>query len=377
MLPKERVIAALEHREGDRVPIGETGADWEITERVLGRTTYYRSKWREWLAEWQGRRDEVVASYIRDIPDLVRALEWDFISVPLMPARKASYQMPEMLGDYVWRDEKGRVWSYAPESGGHPYLLEGPAMTAEDIPLPDRVTIDESRLEAIAAVVKELGDTHFILGRAPDGTFPWAETVGMEEFLVRMATDPEFTARATEAYTRIAIAWIDAICETGVDGVLVGTDYCDNRGLIMGPRLFRQYVLPAFERLVKAAHAKGKYFVKHTDGNTWSILDDFVAVGVDAWQGIQPRIGMDMKRLKERYGGKLCLFGGVDCDTLVAGTPAEVEAQTRYAIRHAGPGGGLVLTSGNTLQVGTKYENYMAMRQAARQYGAYPIDPRV
>ena len=58
MLPKERMIAALEHREADRVPTGETGADWEITERIIGRPTYYRSKWREWTAEWEGRREE-------------------------------------------------------------------------------------------------------------------------------------------------------------------------------------------------------------------------------------------------------------------------------------------------------------------------------
>ena len=47
MLPKERIIAALEHREADRVPVGEIVADWEITEAALGRQTYAHSKWRE------------------------------------------------------------------------------------------------------------------------------------------------------------------------------------------------------------------------------------------------------------------------------------------------------------------------------------------
>ena len=67
MLPKARIIAALEHREADRVPIRETGAAWDIVERALGRPTYYRSKWKEWVAEWEGRRDEVVKSYQRDL----------------------------------------------------------------------------------------------------------------------------------------------------------------------------------------------------------------------------------------------------------------------------------------------------------------------
>ena len=195
----------------------------------------------------------------------------------------------------------------------------------------------------------------------------------MEEFLIRMMTDPEFTAKATAAYLKTSLAWIDAICDTGVDGILVATDYCDNHGPIMGPRLFQQYVLPAFQATAKAIHAKGKYFLKHTDGNMWSILDDLVAAGMDGWQGIQPRIGMDPKVLKEKYAGKLCLFGGVDCWTLTLGTPAEVEEEVKYAIRYAGPGGGLVLTSGNTLQLGTKWENYAAMRSAAREYGRYPL----
>ena len=82
---------------------------------------------------------------------------------------------------------------------------------------------------------------------------------------------------------------------------------------------------------------------------------------------------MDLKLLKEKYAGRLCFFGGVNCETLTLGTPAEVEEEVKYAIRAAAPAGGLVLTSGNTLQVGTRWENYLAMRTAAREYGRYPI----
>jgi hypothetical protein len=67
------------------------------------------------------------------------------------------------------------------------------------------------------------------------------------------------------------------------------------------------------------------------------------------------------------YGRELCFFGGVDCDTLVAGTPEAVQQEVRYAVRQSGQEGGLVLTSSNTLMVGVKYENYLAMLQAARE----------
>lgn len=60
-------------------------------------------------------------------------------------------------------------------------------------------------------------------------------------------------------------------------------------------------------------------------------------------------------------------------ETLIAGTPGEVEEEVKAAIRDAARGGGFVLTSGNTLQPGTDYDNYLAMRAAAVRYGTYPI----
>jgi uroporphyrinogen decarboxylase len=373
MLPKERMIAALEHREADRVPIGEILADWDITERAIGRETYAYTKWREWTALWDGHRDEVVESYKRDLVDLTRALEWDFVVVPMMPARKENGRKPERVGEYTWRDGSGKVWQFSPESGGAAMLISAPEMSLDDIVVPDRVEVDESCLEAVAHVVKELGGTHFVTFRPPDGSFPWRETVGMEEFLIRMLTQPEFVAKATTAYMKVAQAYIEAACDLGVDGIVAGTDFCDNRGLFMGQRLFRQHVLPGLKGMVDAAKGKGKYFIKHTDGNTWEILDDFVTLGIDAWHGIQPPIGMDFGRLKEKYAGRLALFGGVNCDTLVRGTPQDVVAEVKETFAVAAPGGGYVATSGNSLLVGTKWENYAAMREAVREYGTYPI----
>lgn len=373
MLPKERMLAALMHREADRVPVGELASDWEITDRAIGRPTYYRSKWREWVAVWEGRRDDVARSYGRDVVDLARKFEWDFLVVPLVPARKKEYKRPQMLGEYTWRDESGKVWKYSPESGGHEMLIEAPPFTIEDIVMPEQYRVDESCLEGLAQAVREAGGTHFVMGRLPSVSFPWRETVGLEEFLMRMVTEPEFVDKAMAAARVQLLAWAEAVCDLGVDGVIEGADYCDNRGPMMGPILFRRFIQPVLRDLCRAVHSRGKFFIKHTDGNTWSILDDMIEAGIDGWQGIQPSIGMDLKLLKEKYAGKLCLFGGVNNETLIAGTAGDVEQEVRYAIRHAAPGGGLVITSGNTLQPGTNYDNYLTLLAAAREYGHYPI----
>jgi len=136
---------------------------------------------------------------------------------------------------------------------------------------------------------------------------------------------------------------------------------------------FHTFILPGLVRQVEAVHARGGYFVKHTDGNVWSILEMLVDAGIDGWHGIQPSIGMDLKLLKERYGEKLCFFGGVNCETLVAGTPEQIRTEVKYAVEHAGAGGGLVITCGNVLQPGTLLENYLEARQAVRDYGGSAV----
>jgi uroporphyrinogen decarboxylase len=377
MKPKDRVLAALHHEEPDRVPTGENAVDYELVERILGRGTLYNSRWREFVALWDGRRDEIVADYGSAHVGLVRALEWDYVRVPVVPAKK-EYHRPTMTGPYSWLDDEGNEVHYHPDSGNIATRVNTDAMTIDDLPDPDApFAVDPTVLDAVRHVVAELGDTHFIVGRTPvDGTFPWQQTVSMEEFLIRMITDPEFVHRAVEVYVNRSIAYIEAMLDAGCHAVMATDDYSDNRGPIMGPAMYRTFVLPGLIRQVEATHARGGYFIKHTDGNTWSILDSFVEIGVDAWHGIQPSIGMDLRLLKERYGDALCFFGGVNCETLVAGTPEEARAEVRYAIQHAAPGGGLVVTTGNVLQPGTQLENYYAARQAVRDYGRYPIGAR-
>ena len=73
----------------------------------------------------------------------------------MVPARRKEYQKPEMLGKYTWRDASGKVWRYSPESGGHPLLMETPPLRIDDLVVPAEVQIDESRLEALACVIRE------------------------------------------------------------------------------------------------------------------------------------------------------------------------------------------------------------------------------
>ena len=374
MLPRERVIAQLKHEEPDLVPMGENHAHGEFMERVLGREILYNSGFRELNALWDGRRDEIVADQIRVLSELPCRLGWDYVRVPLSHRKKA-YARPRMTGEYSWVDEKGQEFFFNPVIGLEATRKFNTEMTIDDLPDPNEdFVVDPSEIECARGVVEELKKTHFIIARLPvDGTLPYKPTVGIEEYLVRMITDPEFIHRASEVYVKRCIAYMKAFFEAGVDAVMPTDDYADNRGLMMGPERFKEFILPGIEMQVAAAHSMGGYFIKHTDGNIWEALDDLVATGIDGWHGIQPSVGMDFKLLKEKFGSKICFFGGVNCETLISGSVEDVEREARYAIEHAAPGGGHVLTSGNGLENGTKFENYQAMLRVRRDYGEYPL----
>jgi len=376
LYPKERVIQALNHKEPDRIPVGEIGIDSPIVEKVLKRKTYYRAKWRMLEALWGGKRNEVVDSWKKDLVDIVKKLELDYVPVFLVPSRKQKFQKPKFLDKYTWMDEKGNIWKYSPRSQGWPICIK----YGKTDYLDSEIEIDASQFELVRYVVDRLGKTHFILGRGAglsildegvDGTFP--EVGGLENFLIKMATDPDFVKKTIKVSTKRAIKVGKALIKEGCDGILVDQDYCGNKGPFMSPEYFREYIFPSLKMHCEQFHKQGAYVIKHTDGNTWQILDQMIEAGIDAYHGIQLSAGMDIKELKERYAGKLCLFGGVDCETLIKGEKQDVIRETIYAIKYGGPGGGMVLGSGNTIMAGVRYENYMAMLQTVKRKGIYPI----
>jgi len=102
---------------------------------------------------------------------------------------------------------------------------------------------------------------------------------------------------------------------------------------------------------------------------------------IDIWlqleqNGIHPiePAAMDIRKVKEQYGSRICIIGNVDVDLLSNGTPKEIEEIIRALIHDIAPGGGYILSSGNSFPSYAKVENVLAMGEGLRKYGHYPID---
>ena len=373
---KERVKAALDHREPDRVPIGEFAVDHDTVERVLGRPTFWRAHFATTRALWDGRRDDVVSSMKRDLVDLTLAMGYDMVPVCLVPSADKPAVPMRRTGENEWRDEWGNVFQYSTASEWlvqvH-HVNETRDFTVDDFAYVKADEPDDSELELVRYVVERLGGTHYIFARSGDGSIVLPG--GMVRGLMMMVEEPEIVRAAIDSATQRAVDLDAVFAREGVDGVCPAADYAMETGPMMSPRVFHDLCFPALARHAEAAHRMGLDLLKHACGNNWAILDDFRRAGCDAYQSIQGRAGMDIRRLKELYGSSMTLWGGVQTEHLLAAAPDDVRADVMYAIRHAAEGGGFILGSSHSVAVGTKYENYLAMFDALREFGSYPIDP--
>jgi hypothetical protein len=383
MLPRERVLTTLRHEEPDLVPWGEHSIDYTTYEMILGRETFVQAKFRQTKAEWEGRRDEIVASYKRDVPALAEALGLDIISVPRC-APKGHHPAPlEKLDRETYRDTAGNL--YRISAATHdlmPYQLVGPpaepptveALQAE-IDRLDREGLaapEESVWEVARDLIARYQPTHFINMCVGDIGFPGFGRTD-EERLMNLALYPELHAKLTELAAKQCLAMVPWYADLGLDSIMPCGDLGSSTALLASPRVFDEHVAPWLKVYVDEIHRHGLLAMKHCCGCIWEALPGLVAAGYDAYEGIQASGGMDMKLLKERVGDDITLWGGVWNEHLILGTPADIDADARYAIRWGAPGGGFILGASHSLAVGTKLENLLEMKAARERYGVYPI----
>lgn len=378
MTGKERVRIALAGGIPDKIPFGEFAVDFDTVQRILGHETYLRAKAKSRIAFWEGRRDEVVQSWEEDLVALHRKLDClDLVNLSpyLVPPKDYRPKPPRRVDDGTWIDDAGRVYKYSAVTADITMVHDPTAWTRtfreEDFTQAEPLPPDPSVFEVLDHVIEDLGPEKFFLGPS-GGEVGLILLGGMERGLTEYALNPSLV----EAAYRQALAEANAkdayYLRPGIDGVIWGQDFAYNAGPMISPAMFRQYCLPAIEARVDNVKRHGKFVVKHACGNNWKLLDMFVEAGYDCYQSIQPSAGMDLSAVKERYGDRLCLWGGVAVEHLVGGTKEDVAGDVRRAVEAGAPGGRYIFGSSHSIAVGTKYDNFMTMlEEFEKRRGAY------
>ena len=182
--------------------------------------------------------------------------------------------------------------------------------------------------------------------------------------------------RCTDVIVRGQQVYLDSLGQDIDFFEIPGDDYGANENLMFSPRTFRAMIKPALARIVQSVkdYRSDLPVVFHSDGAITDIIPDLIEIGIDVLNPLEPLPANDWPRIKEQYGERLCFMGGVDIREAMTGPVAGVIEEVKKRIGIFGPGGGYIMTSANHLQIDVPPENVVAMFDAGRRFGPYPLD---
>ncbi len=377
MTHRERVLAALDHIEPDRVPMDLGGS---LASTVVA-DAYPALRAELGLPPHGGTDMWKYASLAEIEEDVRRALDVDIVHAPRATGAGAS---TKVLSDDRFIDEWGVQW-HKPE-GGHYYVEHAPfekeatvqAVERHRWPTGAEVVKTEGLIDTLKRIRKETGCavSMELRGRVMSmGQF----LRGFEDWMVDLAGNEPFVEALLERTTQIQIEANDLVLkqvEGWVDIVYTSDDLGCQNGPLISPDCFNRLFKPHFRRVWEHARRNtSARLMHHCCGSCVRFIADFIELGVQAINPVQvSAAGMDPASLKAEFGKHLTFWGGVDTRSVMPrGTPEDVRREVARRIREMAPGGGLILAAVHNLQKEVPPRNIVELYRAGRELGRYPI----
>ncbi|MGD2206467.1 MAG: uroporphyrinogen decarboxylase family protein [Anaerolineae bacterium] len=348
---KERVLAAIDHVEPDRVP-----ADlWALPPVTDNLRTHFGVNSAEGV--WHALDIDLRSIWPTYIgPDLERFddgswLDWwgcrrEMIG-PFEEVTGAPLADAEMVADV-----EAHAWP-------HPDWFDVAGMR-------DRC----QALSKYALVIRDAG---------PHATCVLREAMylrGMERFMMDLALEPTL-AQAIIAHVEAFYLELDRRIFEAVgnltDIYFIADDVGVQNGLMISPKAFHKFVQPSLTRFIEQAHRYHQKVMYHTCGAVRRLIPDFIEMGVDILNPIQVSAkGMNPAELKRDFGDALCFHGALDIQTILSqGTPGQVRDDVKRLCDVLGPGGGFILAPTNNVMPETPMENLVVMYETVQAAGRY------
>ena len=180
---------------------------------------------------------------------------------------------------------------------------------------------------------------------------------GMENLLCNMVLEPTFVHQLLDEICECNLKMIDIGMSYDIDAFYFGDDWGQQKGLIMGEKLWREFIKPRMARMYQRVKSKGKAVIQHSCGDIVTIFPDLIEIGLDVYQTFQPEI-YNIVSVKKEFGKDLTFFGGISTQALLPyATPQEVESETRRIMEIMGKGGGYIVAPTHAVPADVPAEN--------------------
>lgn len=380
MSRRKRVEMALEHREPDRVPwdCSLTVGAYDRLKAYLGLKSEKRTRYNLWLtAEHE--------------MEVIEALDIDLYYVSLRRPAHARRFDPEQD---TYMDEFGVTFRRSVGTDGRimfdPLDEAAPLKDSGIDELEDYPWPDPKDPERIAGLREEVSDLFRHTDFALVGKFdipPFTQAMfmrGAQQWYLDLALDREFARALLHRLAEIAAGLnenaLDAVGEFLTMLRFSGDDFGGQNGMLISPSAFREVVKPALriqysrsKEAFRRRNPRGRIF-NHSCGDVFEIIPDFLDLGLDVLNNLQPVGAMEHRTIKRLYGSRLSFHGGIDVQHVLPFlSPAEVYEKTVECMHSLGAGGGFILAPTIHVLGDVSPENILAMREAVRRRGRYPL----
>ena len=412
MNSRERVLAAIAHREPDRVPadLGSTPSSgisaiaYNNLKKHLG-LTGGATKVYDVVQQLAEPEEDILGRYRIDVVDVGRAFNGepsDWYEVGLFDGSRALY--PNWFHPSPRPD--GGFAAFAPD--GTEIAVQLKNMNFFDqtcFPWVDDYPADLSGLPAAMGKVHWAALAHSpwdsagqpgfwenlrakaLAMRAQSdralmivvgcNLFEWGTFLRrIDNFLMDLVAEPEQVEALLDALVEIHLETLRKVCAAVGDVVDVcrfGDDLGTDTGPFMSPATYRTLFKPRHARLCEFVHKNSKmHTFLHSCGSIHALLPDIIGAGFEIINPVQTACrDMEPEKLKAEFGRDVTFWGG-GCDTrevLNHGTPAQVRDDVRRRVEILSPGGGFVFNTIHNILPDVPPANIEAMFEALAEYG--------
>ncbi len=224
--------------------------------------------------------------------------------------------------------------------------------------------------------VKSLRPNFPVYGSQCEANEYMTRVIGPKNFLLWIAMYPErmgrFIQRTNEWALELLKAQIRA-ADGQIDGMVIWGDVAYRKDVFFSPDYWRKYYKPGLKAMVDVCHENGLPVIYHGCGNVKRIFEDFIEVGIDAYNPLEAKAGLDVVDLRRQYGHRIAFCGNMD---VIDWARKDNEALKAIVLRklNAAKGGGLIFQSDHSVPSNVSGHNYDYVVNLVREYGQYPLD---
>ncbi len=233
----------------------------------------------------------------------------------------------------------------------------------------------ERNSRAWVETVKSLHPDFPVYGSICEGQETLWRIIGSANVMLWIGLYPDEVGRFVERINEFVVEMTKAQIKAAsglLDGMVIWGDVAYRRDMFFSPDYWRKYFKPGVKAIVDVCHAHGLPVIYHGCGNTQRIFEDFIEIGVDAYNPLEAKAGFDVVDLRRRYGHCIAFCGNMDVIVWAHGSREELK-RTVLTKLNAAKGGGYIFQSDHSVPNNVSGQNYDYVVNLVRQYGQYPL----